>query len=159
MMNYVNKKHDINLNVLKMILDSLMIGQLLERQEVEDRKQIGLFGLRKTGQFLNTHEPRSNGEGAKEEASTEEDTENVQQIPTVTNSGEYDPKILKVDRNCLTCSGNPSQVIQQLKLACLSFTSSPINYQDKKYEVSEMLRVKANVLAECQRVIRDNLFC
>lgn len=40
------------------------------------------------------------------------------------------PPVLTVDRACLQCSGNPSGVlIHQFKLACLSYTQSPIRYQ------------------------------
>jgi len=51
-----------------------------------------------------------------------------------------------------------NQVIHQLKLACLSYTSSLIPYRDKKYAVSELLKVKANVIAQCQKLIRENQY-
>ena len=57
----------------------------------------------------------------------------------------------------MQCSGNMGQVIHQLKMACLSYTSSPITYQEKRYQLSELLRVKAKVISECQKLIRTNL--
>lgn len=37
-------QNEINTKLLKMVIDAQMIAQLLERQEMEDKKQIGLFG-------------------------------------------------------------------------------------------------------------------
>lgn len=48
-----------------------------------------------------------------------------------------------------------NQVVHQLKLACLSYTQSPITYQSKEYTVSELLKVKAEVISSCQRIVRD----
>jgi len=36
-----------------MILDAQMISQLMERQDTEDKKQIGLFGMRTGKQIMN----------------------------------------------------------------------------------------------------------
>lgn len=35
---------------------------------------------------------------------------------------------------------------------------SPINYGGKRYAVSEILRIKAQVLSSCQKLIRENLY-
>lgn len=80
-----------------MCLDVQMITQLCEKQDLEDRKMIGVFG----------QDPLSN------EQST-----------------------FKVDRNCLSCSGNPSKTLHQLKIACLSYTSAPITHNERQYTQS-----------------------
>ena len=80
---------------MKMILDAMMIQQLCDKQDVEDRKQIGLFGLKANSEIAHG-------------GSTQEGC---------------DDQVLKVDRNCVQCSGNMSQAIHQIKLACLSYTS------------------------------------
>ena len=38
------------------------------------------------------------------------------------------------------------------------YTQSPIPYRNKDYHVSELLSVKAQVVAQCQRMLRKNLF-
>ena len=45
-----------------------------------------------------------------------------------------------------------------MKLACISYTSSPVTYREKNYHVSELLRIKAEVIADCQRVLRENIY-
>jgi hypothetical protein len=57
--------------------------------------------------------------------------------------------VIRIDKNCVNCTGNPSQALQMLKLACISYTSSPITYREKKYHVSELLKIKAGVIADC----------
>ena len=58
-----SSQNEMNTKVLKEVIDALMIAQLCERQDFEDKKSLGLFG-----------------------------------------AGKND--VLKVDRNCLSCSGN-----------------------------------------------------
>ena len=41
------------INAFKMVMDALMIGQLCERRDFEDRKQIGIFGLKENKKILN----------------------------------------------------------------------------------------------------------
>lgn len=44
-----------NIVAIKMLLDALMIGQLCEKQDIEDKKQIGIFGMRSNTQLLNPY--------------------------------------------------------------------------------------------------------
>jgi len=47
------RKSQFNSNIMKMVLDTLMIDQLIQRQDVEDRRKIGLFGQRDARAKLN----------------------------------------------------------------------------------------------------------
>ena len=58
----------------------------------------------------------------------------------------------------MRCSGNPSQVMQQLKIACLSYTQAPISYANKDYLVSELLKVKARVISQTQSILREKIY-
>lgn len=70
-----------------------------------------------------------------------------------------DNNVLHVDRSCLNCSGNNAgAVIHQLKMACLSYTQSPVTYQEKRYAITEMFRVRGQVLSMCQKLIRQNIY-
>ena len=48
--------------------------------------------------------------------------------------------------------------LNAIKVACLGYSQSPITYQGKDYHVSDLLGVKASVVAKCQRMLRENLF-
>ena len=40
---------------------------------------------------------------------------------------------LVIDKNCVGCSGNSGIILKQLKVACLSFVNSEVEYKNKKY--------------------------
>ena len=62
---------------------------------------------------------------------------------------EYTDTVLKVDKNCLNCSGNMTQTIRGIKTACLAYTAGLIPYRDQEYHVDDILDVKATVIAKC----------
>ena len=66
---------------MKHLCDAQMIAQLCEKQDVEDKKQIGVFGIKKNEEVVR-------GDSIIEE------------------SVESPRPVLKVDRDCLSCSGN-----------------------------------------------------
>ena len=84
--------------------------------------------------------------------------------PSLASSGDEDKRAnvaadcIKVQRDCLSCSSNQGAILQQIKMACLSYTSSPIEYGDKKFTVNEILKVRAAVIAECQRLVRESIY-
>jgi hypothetical protein len=57
-----------------MVVDAQMIAQLCETQDLEDKKQIGVFGMRTNKELVS----------------------------------DQSPDVLRVDKNCLQCSGNMS---------------------------------------------------
>ena len=132
-------QNDTNTKVCKMLLDAMMISQLCERQDVEDRKKIGVFGMRQDPRQVRPESAISN---AKSEHSYQ----------------PADDQVLKVDRACIQCSGNRAQLIHQLKLCCLSYTAAPITYKDRQFQLSELLKTKANVISDCQRLIRQKIY-
>ena len=74
-------------------------------------------------------------------------------IAAFTKNATSDPAVLKVDLNCKSCSGNGNMsktmttALTAFKHACLTYTASPIPYNNKNYHVSELLTVKASVVA------------
>ena len=74
------------------------------------------------------------------------------------NAARVDSVVLKVDRACMSCAENKAQTLNAIKVACLTHTQSHIPYQGKNYHVSDLLDTKATVVAQCQRMLRENLF-
>ena len=50
-------QNETNTKLLKMVIDAQMIAQLLERQDLEDKKQIGLFGKQTATQIVHQRPP------------------------------------------------------------------------------------------------------
>ena len=46
-------QNNFNTQSIKLLLDSQMIAQLIEKQDNEDKKQIGIFGTKTNRQILN----------------------------------------------------------------------------------------------------------
>jgi hypothetical protein len=112
--------------------------QICDTQDYFDKKQLGLFGLKSPQQMLNPalKSPKSDDEEKHNHVAAE---------------------CIKVQRDCMSCSSNQSAILQQIKMACLSYTSTPIEYGDRKFTMNEILKVRAAVIAECQRIVRENL--
>jgi len=49
-------------------------------------------------------------------------------------------------------------VLHYIKLACLSYSSSPISYRGSNYQVSDLLKVKASIISDCQKIIREQVY-
>ena len=69
-----------------------------------------------------------------------------------------DANPITLTRDCAACTGLAPGLMTQIKLACLSYTTSPVTYDDSgaKIEVSDLIRVKDGVLRKAQ-VFRDRL--
>lgn len=63
------------------------------------------------------------------------------------NASRIDPPVLRVDRNCMSCAENKAKTLNLFKMACLTHTQSNIPYQGKDYHVSDLLTVKAQIVA------------
>lgn len=48
--------------------------------------------------------------------------------------------------------------LKAFKHACLVYRASPIEYNNKKYHVSDLIEVKASVVAECQKMVRESVY-
>ena len=237
MLDYCMSQNQHNASAIKMMLDTQMIDHLIQRQDVEDRKQVLLMA---TGgdqpepipsDQLDTTEPAmpvdlqsaktnetlrvaprpstnqvdqitlgtsdialENRDAAEEvlqgitaarvqvesrdppqplfempkyqgkERKKQRYNEKGDPLAPFTRNAGADPAILKVDTNCAACSGNSNMsknmtaAYAAFKNACLVYSASPIPYNNKNYHVSELLSVKASVVAQCQRLVRESIF-
>ena len=66
--------------------------------------------------------------------------------------------VIKIDRNCAAGGQMANHNLKAIKQACFVYTQSPIPYKNENYHVSELLSVKAKIVAQCQRMLRENKF-
>ena len=52
----INSCLKFNSKILQLILEDSMINQLIQEQEIEDRKQIGLFGMKKNSEIMGVNQ-------------------------------------------------------------------------------------------------------
>ena len=54
---------------------------------------------------------------------------------------------LTVNNNCISCSGNAQFINKAFKLACLSYNSSKVSYENELYDKAELLKKKIEYLS------------
>ena len=76
-----------------------------------------------------------------------------------TRRANLDPKLFKVSKDCFACSGDSKEhILQAIKMACLVYTEGNIDYSNNKYHVDDLLEVKASVISDCQRKVRERMY-
>lgn len=92
------------------------------------------------------------GGGVKETTGRVPKNDAVKRIRNLSNSAHAKAKgkgsdiNIKVDKKCLSCSGQSSTVLSAFKLACLNYTSSKVEYQNKVLEKSDVLTIRDEIL-------------
>ena len=72
----------------------------------------------------------------------EEEDKEAMQLMGYTEKGKPSNKTpVSIDPNCMSCSGNSSAVIQCFKLACLSYSSSPVKYRYRTYSRKQFTKM------------------
>ena len=199
-----------------------MLMQLIQEQDVYDRENIGLFGVRKNqelvgvnqGAMSNIFDRRkqtvdptsspSNGlaSAINKDASSHKDQSGAWDLSnknmtygqvvaaksfiTKRKMSELEKMLplnklglsseakdlttrtlspmnnLQVSRDCATCHGFAPQILSQIKLACLSYVSSPIQYnKDVSLKINDMIRIKEKLLqkVESQYAVISQMLC
>lgn len=197
--------------LLNLLLEDQMIMQMLEEQDVRDREQIGLFGVKKNSEILgvnqhamqnnierrgggsprketktpprpahwgldNKNEPYSKVVRSPEQKNTKHAEKVQQQLQAAKPLGAHDPDVLSVgnlaglltpttstadagrsgnalsvSRHCASCLGFAPQILSHIKLACLSYTNSPVAYAPGvTLCVPDLLKVKEVLLKKLE---------
>ena len=61
--------------------------------------------------------------------------------------------MIRVDKNCVSCSGYAPQILSQIKAACLSYVNSPIEFGKEKLDYSDLISVKDMILKKCELIM------
>lgn len=150
-------------------VECFRIQQILNESEESDKKSFGLYGLKETMQgdmgrldntankysqpMLDSTLPDIKDASFKGEPNTRvPKNDAVKRIRNLSQSAHAKAKgkgsdiNVKVDKKCLSCSGQSSTVLSAFKLACLNYTSSKVEYQTKVLEKSEVLVIRDEIL-------------
>jgi len=104
-------------------IECFKMQQILDNSEEEDKRTFGLYGLKETmkSDLKDTKNINKNQSFIEEKTSTLPDInkKNISNNITPNNNIKKDINI-KIDKKCLSCSGQSSMVLQAFKLACLN---------------------------------------
>jgi hypothetical protein len=107
------------MGTLKLIKDLLTILHLVQTQDIEDKRQVSLMGMKTNSELAGS--ASTNVRSSHQQTSSQSENEKVQ---IGRNAGIF------IDKNCISCSGNSPTVLSHIKMACLSFKNSKISYQN-----------------------------
>lgn len=112
------------------VVECFNIQQILDRCEETDKKTFGLYGIKESvGDTTPRHKSVFEEEKEKQDLNLKEknislpniarNNRNQSMTPSIKKKGKNDINI-KVDKKCLSCSGQSSMVLSAFKLACLN---------------------------------------
>jgi hypothetical protein len=58
-----------------------------------------------------------------------------------------------LDANCLSCTGQPSHLMQLFKLACLSYNPSRVVYRKHTLTRAQLMQMRKTLIEKCEEVI------
>ncbi|CDW87818.1 UNKNOWN [Stylonychia lemnae] len=74
----------------------------------------------------------------------------------ITMQGQTNKNVIEIDKNCLACQGQSSHIIQQFKMACLSYTPSLVVYRNEKFSRQSLMQMRNILMQKCEEVINEN---
>eukprot|EP00347_Sterkiella_histriomuscorum_P021638 403333283 len=63
--------------------------------------------------------------------------------------------VVDLDANCLSCTGQSSHVIQQFKMACLSYTPSLVKYRGDKFNRVSLMQMRQTLVQKCEEIVNE----
>lgn len=148
----MGQDHGRNLrnDITSMLVESQLLGAMLDMQDDQDRKSIALFGIKANDEKQKDTSrtcslPELNGAaGGGRSSSATPRTAQTSQAPVMT-----------IDKRCLSCSGSAATVLAGFKLACLQYAPSPVDYQKVTYSRSELIRLRMDLLQQAKEQLRS----
>ena len=63
---------------------------------------------------------------------------------------------VKLDENCLSCTGANAQAMQLFKVACISYQPSAVNYRANQLSRKKLLSMRRTLVDKCEEIINGN---
>ncbi|CDW75284.1 UNKNOWN [Stylonychia lemnae] len=132
-------KNDVeNLRMALVAVDQTLNIQLaLDVQEEKDKEQVGLYGM-SNEEFHDKSMIAGNNTFATNSTMGNAIQNNI----NMAKEG----KVMSLNTNCVSCSGNSSFVIKAFKMACLAYKPSKVQFRNKLYDRKDLLMKKAQIL-------------
>jgi hypothetical protein len=70
-----------------------------------------------------------------------------------TPRGMSSPSPIKINNNCLQCSGNAQYVKKAFKIACLTYKTSKVDYLGQKYDRNDLHAIRSEVLQKIGQLV------
>jgi hypothetical protein len=150
------------------------VDQAIQQQDEVDKRGISLMGVKKDGRLndsIESNDPhsveRKLNKGLKTNASVGSNLGINQTVQTSSKVNVYTKRrftsmdkigkeynqetgaenvSIKLNKQCLSCSGNASVVLNAFKIACLAYSPSTVGYRAKVFSREFLLNLKQYIL-------------
>ena len=132
----VNSCLKFTMKILQLVLEDSMISQLLQEQEIEDRKQIGLFGMKKNSEIMGVNQGALtnafNREGSSKRISSTDRWALPKEDLTLS-------ELLHPNENWDSRMKIANQTIDQLQTIIEESSKTPVRITDRKIDFTRNL--------------------
>jgi len=139
------------------IIECFKIQQILDISDENDRKSFGLYGIKEKeeeGQIKGGSTSKMNKSFVVEEKPSSLPKISKKTEIKGTKNQQNNETGIKVDKKCLSCSGQSNIVLSAYKLACLNYTSSKVEYQNSIRDKSYILNTRDEILKKIFEKLR-----
>ena len=156
--------------IITLLLEQVNLQMAAEEQDLYDRDKVALYGAQ-TGstQIIS---PRAQDlpqdqlcseldSHSKHLISINDSQSSLHVKQTVASAGKQrrDPKptVVKMDNECISCSGDVNKVTKLFKLACLGYRSQPISYRNaNQITRDKFLMLRKFLVGQAMFVVRES---
>ncbi|CAI2379536.1 unnamed protein product [Moneuplotes crassus] len=127
-----NEIYDKFNHAIKVFLQVLKIKSCLDEQDELDRNSLALWGA---------HQKQSAKARNKDldEKSLSEEVLDPSQVKTSLKNDPYGAyNLVKLERECVSCTNQSPIILSAFKMACLAYIPSKVRYNQKEYERKEL---------------------
>mmetsp|Transcript_64569 Transcript_64569/g.183279 ORF Transcript_64569/g.183279 Transcript_64569/m.183279 type:complete len:153 (+) Transcript_64569:2-460(+) len=148
-----------------MMVESELLGALLDLQDDQDRRSISVFGMKAAGDVRPRSPPRQGCQLPDLDGRRPQGPQTSPGAPGGTPrrkaasagvAGEPGP-VLSLDKRCLSCSGSSATVLAGFKLACLQYAPGPVMYQQAPHSRLELIRLRLELLGQAKEQLKEQL--
>eukprot|EP00929_Paragymnodinium_shiwhaense_P107747 TRINITY_DN74109_c0_g1_i1.p1 TRINITY_DN74109_c0_g1~~TRINITY_DN74109_c0_g1_i1.p1 ORF type:complete len:638 (-),score=205.19 TRINITY_DN74109_c0_g1_i1:76-1989(-) len=150
--------------VMEMMLESDKLQNAVELQDSTDRKRIALMGV-KDDETVMARGTQNEPQYPRPECRAKTAPGGIKGRPHLTaekgiKSGALSARtsaepVIKVDNRCLGCSGQAPFVLSAFKMACLQYTSSPVDYNGSQQDRDELLKKRSSLLLRAHSQLKE----
>merc|ERR1719217_104654 len=148
------------------MLESDKLQNAVEMQDSVDRKRIALMGV-KDQETVMARSTETDVSYPRPECRAKTAPGGIKGRPNLTaaKAGAHGAApqsaraaaepVIKVDNRCLGCSGQAPFVLSAFKMACLQYTSSPVDYNGNTADRDDLLKRRSGLLTRASHHLKD----
>lgn len=146
--------HGNKSDALISLVESCLMSLACDLQDEEDRKRIALFGVRapqaQPDKGIALPDITLKSKSSPNSAAPSPRRSRTHIRTDGQGNAEGIAPVVSLDTRCLSCSGSQATVLAGFKMACLQYQPGPVDYENKTYSRSELVRKRMELLTQAR---------